>query len=428
MARDVVRGKLPPWADRSLILMPVVGFLILIILATSMIVGGAETWHFVVIGVAGTMLTVGAIRVRLFGIPKFIPRHVFFTVILAMQSVGALVIGGAQSFGFIILVPTSMLAAWVLERRYVARVLAVPSVAILAMAAAQLAGADLVPRAFTISSPVTQVAATALVALVAVTIGGALGRLAQSSTMAATQRAIDAQSELATAMEEQNRQLVGLTGAIAHELKNPLAAIQGLSKLMDGQADEAVDSKLARRLRVLVEESERMARILEEFLNFSRPVTDLSIQETRLSDVAKDVAAMHEGLAGERQVALTIDAADEGDRTVRCDPRKIKQVLINLVQNALDVAPTGSAVVMTVAAKGDDRVRVTVDDTGPGLTETVVGRVFDAGVTTKGGGTGLGLTIARSIAQQHGGQLTLDNRPEGGCHARLELPVEGVAA
>jgi len=119
-----------------------------------------------------------------------------------------------------------------------------------------------------------------------------------------------------------------------------------------------------------------------------------------------------------------------GAGRARCDPRKVKQVLINLVQNALDASPSGEAVEIEVQ-DGAESSRLSVLDRGAGLDPALGGRVFEPGVTSKAGGSGLGLTVARAIARQHGGELRLAERDGGGLRAELTLPSgasAGVAA
>jgi signal transduction histidine kinase len=127
-------------------------------------------------------------------------------------------------------------------------------------------------------------------------------------------------------------------------------------------------------------------------------------------------------MAQERGVGIAVS----GEATARCDPRKVKQVLVNLVQNALDASPPGEAVEIEV---GDDAAgaRLSVRDRGPGLDRAVAERVFEPGVTTKPGGSGIGLTVARALARQHGGELRLSARGGGGLEAVLSLPRQGPA-
>jgi signal transduction histidine kinase len=162
-----------------------------------------------------------------------------------------------------------------------------------------------------------------------------------------------------------------------------------------------------------------MQGILDEFLNFSRPLVPLALGETDVGELVHEVAALHEGMARERGVELEVDAPAV---RVRCDPRKVKQVLINLVQNALDASPRGAAVELHALGATGGGARVRVLDRGRGLDPALGDAVFSPGVTSKPSGSGLGLTIARSLARQHGGDLSLAPRPGGGTVAELVLP------
>jgi signal transduction histidine kinase len=206
-----------------------------------------------------------------------------------------------------------------------------------------------------------------------------------------------------------------MSGEIAHELKNPLASIKGLAALL---AEEAPPGKPSERLAVLRREVDRMQAILEDFLNFSRPLVPLAIETADLRALLEEVAEMHEGTLRERDLRVVV----RGEACpVRCDPRKIKQAAINLVQNAIEESPDGAVVEMAIA--GGETVRACVLDRGSGVAAELADKVFEPGVTSKPRGSGLGLTIARALLRQHGGEVTLAPREGGGTVATMTLPA-----
>lgn len=217
---------------------------------------------------------------------------------------------------------------------------------------------------------------------------------------------------------EQNRTMTLLSSEIAHELKNPLASLKGLGALIA----KDVEGRTAERVKVLRGEVDRMQGILEEFLTFSRPLVPLRLDEHDLGELAHEVVHLHEASARERSLTFEVDAPEQ--TPVHCDARKVRQVLINLVQNALDAAPANSAISVHIR-RSDTEARVSVLDRGPGLASEVAARVFEPFVTTKEHGSGIGLVVARSLVRQHGGELTLKARPDGpGIEAVMELPNE----
>jgi signal transduction histidine kinase len=300
--------------------------------------------------------------------------------------------------------------------------------ALWALAALEMAGLvpDLNPAAFGgghgAGHTDAHLVTTAAVLSAVLALGSRAGQGVRGVFDAMLARALRAQQESLRAHAERAEELTELPAEIAHELKNPLASVKGLSALL---AENVPPGKGAERLAVLRREVDRMQGILEEFLNFSRPLVPLALGDVDLAALAREVAALHEGMAHQRGVGIEVRTAPAA---VRCDARKVRQVLINLLQNALDASPSGTRVEIDVCEPSGGAALVRLLDRGSGLDPSVGGRVFDAGVTSKAHGSGLGLTIARALAHQHGGEVELSQRQGGGCAAALRLPTDPVPA
>jgi len=225
--------------------------------------------------------------------------------------------------------------------------------------------------------------------------------------------ALDARREALEIQRERNKELVHLSSAIAHELKNPLASIKGLVQLLRRGGKNA-----QQRFEVLEREVDRTRGILDEFLNFSRPLGKLTVETTDMQALLTELTALHEGLAEDAGVRITPPA---GKASAEADPRKLGQALVNLLQNAIEASPKGGQVRWVLEDLGD-RVRVGVRDEGPGIDDAVRSRATHVGATTKPGGSGIGLAVARTIAEQHGGHLEIEDHADGGCRACLVLP------
>lgn len=228
----------------------------------------------------------------------------------------------------------------------------------------------------------------------------------------------EARAETLATMRDRNRELWHLSGAVAHELKNPLASVQGLAGLLARKMEAG--TKEAERMAVLVEEVGRMGSIIQEFLNFSRPLTEMTRRDTSPRTLVDKAMALHGPLADAAGVKLEPEPTAMG--LLSCDPRKLSQVLSNLILNAIDASPRGGTVTLRVGDAGEDGVCFEVLDEGPGIDDEIRRLLFRPGATTKPSGSGIGLAVARSIAEQHGGTLQLRDRPEGGCRATLEVP------
>ena len=247
------------------------------------------------------------------------------------------------------------------------------------------------------------------------------GRKLFGGYAAALNEAVRVRDELLAETAAHGRELQAVSGEISHELKNPLATIRGLVELM---ALDAPTGRNAERLAVLQREVVRVQSSIEELLNLSRPLSPLELGVVDLARVCQEVCALHEGVAEAAGVKLEVRRAR---LAAHADERKLKQILMNLVQNAIDASPAGGVVTVSVHDEGD-RAAIAVADAGHGLDPELAARLFEPGVTSKEKGAGIGLTIARSLARQHGGELVLAPRAPRGCEARVTLPGRSAGA
>ncbi len=215
----------------------------------------------------------------------------------------------------------------------------------------------------------------------------------------------------------QRSELEALTGELAHDLKNPLASMVGLGALLDRELEGGTPAKARDHVRILRTEVDRMRKVVAELLDFSRPVSPLDRKAHDLEPLLREIVALYEGACAER--GLTIELVCRGSTEAEVDKRKIRTVLVNLVQNALEASPVDGRVAIEVAGKRD-RVSIAVRDSGPGLDPEIGERVLEPGVTTKAEGSGLGLTIARTLVHQHDGTLELSN--DDGLTVTVSLP------
>ncbi len=208
-----------------------------------------------------------------------------------------------------------------------------------------------------------------------------------------------------------------LSAGLAHEIRNPLASIQGAAEVM--QDDFPAGHPKGRLLRVLVEETGRLNAVLTRFLAYARPqparreVVDLRAEARRAVE-----------LIGHREGAPRLRGPDAGAAAcpARGDGEQLRQVLLNVILNAAEAAGAGGRVTVSVAAEGE-RVVCVVEDDGPGFTREALENLGAPFFTTKPGGTGLGLAICHRIVEEHGGRLTAENLGAKGARVRIELPA-----
>jgi len=212
--------------------------------------------------------------------------------------------------------------------------------------------------------------------------------------------------------------LGALSAGVAHEIKNPLGSILGSIEILESRIPPGDDRR--EFVEILEKEIRRLSRIVSSQLDLVRPARPERGPHD-LGEVARSVVELARKQADRQRVSLTLEVAD-GLPTVMIDGQLCRQAILNLVLNSLQALPEGGRVVVRVDRVGE-RLRVSVEDDGPGLGEEALRRAFEPFFTTKDGGTGLGLSIAFQIADSHGGDLRGENRPGGGARFVLEIPL-----
>jgi two-component system sensor histidine kinase HydH len=212
-----------------------------------------------------------------------------------------------------------------------------------------------------------------------------------------------------------------LSAGLSHEIKNPLNAAALQLTVLERRLKRLgnVPAETFEPLAIVQGEIKRLASFLDEFLQFARP-REISFATLDATDLVRKVVTLLEPQAGAAQ--LSLEARASGEVPLQADPDRLQQALVNLVLNAIQATPAGGWVHVGSRADGD-QVLFTVEDNGPGVPEAVRDRIFEPFFTTKDSGSGLGLPLVHSIAQQHGGTLTVEPGEVGGARFVLRLPA-----
>lgn len=249
-------------------------------------------------------------------------------------------------------------------------------------------------------------------------IEGSLNSLASRVTDV-VQRLQSAERE--SLRNDQLASLGQLAAGLAHELRNPLTAIRTLVEAArTGGPSAQLDG---RDLEVVDEELTRLDATLQSFLDYARP-PKLERRTIDLRDVVERTALLVKPRTEQQSVHLNVPLPDVAIR-VNADPEQLRQVVLNLLLNALDALGSGGKIDVVAEENVDQRqVTLTIADNGPGIPAAIRDKLFEPFVSSKASGTGLGLTICRRIVENHGGTITVDNRPAGGAIFTIRLPAE----
>lgn len=238
-------------------------------------------------------------------------------------------------------------------------------------------------------------------------------------------RELDAMAE---AVEEREQRLIRserlatvgrMASQITHEVRNPLASIGLYAELL---GDELNDKPEARRLVTsIISEVDRLTEITETYLRFAR-LPKPKLEREDLGALVIAVAEFARAELAQAGIALTTEIG-QGPLDVAADEGQIRQALLNLIRNAREAMTAGGRLWVRVAGIDSANVEVQIADTGPGISEQDLPKIFDPFFSTKAKGTGLGLAVVHQIVSEHGGRIRAEIPPEGGTVFRVRLPA-----
>ncbi len=212
-----------------------------------------------------------------------------------------------------------------------------------------------------------------------------------------------------------------LAGGVAHEINNPLMVILGRTELM--MMEPGAGDEMKRNLETIRHETERIARIVQNLLTFSRKSRQEKIESVDMNEVLERTLMLseHQLTVGNVKVVKEIEA---NMATIDANAGQLQQVFMNLIINAHHAMPDGGELTVKTGTIQEGRVFVEISDTGCGISPEDVNRIFDPFFTTKdeGQGTGLGLAVSRNIIENHGGEIGVHSSLGAGTTFRVVLP------
>ena len=221
------------------------------------------------------------------------------------------------------------------------------------------------------------------------------------------------------------RMRANFVAGVSHELRTPLAQIQMFSEmLLLGRVRNRDERK--RALQIIRQESVRLSQLAENVLRFNRPQAMRTARgPIDLGALAADVAEAFGPIAASKGVTLDV-ARPDGALAISGDPGALRQVLLNLLDNAVKFGPDGQTITIAVEARGTSAVLM-VEDRGPGVPDADRARIFEpfarGSETRATGGAGIGLTVVRDVVASHGGEVTVTEGRDGGARFQVSLPI-----
>nr|WP_251027904.1 ATP-binding protein [Bacillus sp. ISL-41] len=209
-----------------------------------------------------------------------------------------------------------------------------------------------------------------------------------------------------------------LAAGIAHEIRNPLTSLKGFAKIVK---ESVTDQKLIPYLDIMLDEMDRINQIVNEFMFIAKPNENVHFQFMNFSKLVTDCIHFMEPQANLKSIKIEFDVKME--IIVDCDRNQMKQVLINLLQNAIEATEdNGHFISVSLDEAGAESVMITIRDKGCGIPEPRLKRLFEPFYSTKEKGTGLGLLTCKRIIDLHQGSIDIESQPGEGTTIRIVLP------
>ncbi len=208
------------------------------------------------------------------------------------------------------------------------------------------------------------------------------------------------------------------SAGIAHEIKNPLASIKNFTQLLPSEYEDPRFRK--EFVETVTNEVNRINRIVNDLLNYARP-RKIKLIKTDIPSLVDEIVYSLSSVLGEQHVTIKKDFCQIP--LVEVDPEQIRQVLLNIVMNAVEATPKGGTVEITIRTNENQEAEIEVSDTGRGIPEKILPALFNPFFTTKEGGTGLGLSIALRIVTEHNGRIKAKSKITGGASFTISLPI-----
>ena len=212
-----------------------------------------------------------------------------------------------------------------------------------------------------------------------------------------------------------------LASGVAHEIRNPLNAIGTIIQQLERDfKPKQLDKEYHQLTQLVYHEVRRINQTIEEFLRFARPAP-LNPEEFQIEQLIDDIKKQYQSLLQEKAISFNIDLKWRG--IVKWDREKMKQVLVNLIQNSLDVLSHNGSISLTIIKTESGSVKIYFSDNGPGISSENLKKIFNLYFTTKTQGTGIGLSIVQRIVDQHEGAISVESQPGKGANFYIKLPI-----